>query len=193
MTCQNSYLQRISKNGSYNRYYIERFMGMRCAPDLLLHRMYPNAKEVTESFGCYEAAINNLSYSPSDKVNVVCVGDGHTPRTAAMFAFRSSWNTYSIDPELRERTSWNRINRLTRITKRIQDAPLSFSEPTVIVHCHAHVKVEDSLKQIKAPNRSVITMECCVPQYLNGVKPDIEYVDNCVWTPCNRIKIWKNV
>jgi hypothetical protein len=190
MKCKNSYLQKISKNGTYSRYYIERFMGMSCAVDLLSHKMYPNAKEITESFGCFEAVVNNLPYDRDDKVNVVCVGDGHSPRTAAMFAFRSPWDTYSIDPVLRQKGHWKQIKRLETINKRIQDVNLTFKDPTVIVHCHAHVKIEDSLKSISAPKISVISMECCVAQFIDKRKPDLEYTDHAVWTPCNRIKIW---
>lgn len=191
MKCKNSYLHKISKSKRYNKYYIERFLGMDCAVDLLAHKMYPNAKEITESFGCFEAVVNNLPYGKNDKVNVVCVGDGHSPRTASMFAFRSPWNTYSVDPVLRNRTSWNQIKRLKVIPKRIEEVELKFDDPTVIVHCHAHVKVEDSLKSVVAPKVSVVSMECCVKQFISNRNPDVEYEDDCVWSPANRIRIWQ--
>ena len=194
MSCQNSYLQKISRDKNYSSYYIQRIFGMKCLADMSILELYPNAKEVTESYGCFEAVVNNFNYDLKDpNVNIVCVGDGHTPRTAAMFAFRSRWATYSIDPELRSRTTWNRINRLKRISKRIQEVSLEFEEPTIIVHCHAHVKIEDSLRSIKSPELSVVSMECCVGQYIRRIEPDIVYKDNCIWTPKNEIKIWKNV
>lgn len=190
MKCKNSYLSKISKGKAYNKYYIERFIGMDCAADMLAHKLYPNAKEVTESFGCFEAAVNNLPYDRKDKANVVCVGDGHTPRTAAMFAFRSPWNTYSIDPVLRDRASWKKIKRLNVIPKRIQEVELKFEDPVVLVHCHAHVKIEESLQQIKAPKISVVSMECCVSQFISKREPDLKYKDECVWSPVNEIRIW---
>lgn len=190
MKCKNSYLQKISKNGNFSRYYIERFLGMSCAVDLLAHKMFPNAKEITESFGCFEAAVNNLNYGRQDNVNVVCVGDGTSPRTAAMFAFRSPWQCHSIDPAMRNKGSWVSINRLKIYSKKIQDVKLEFDSPCILIHCHAHVTLETSLKSIKAPKISIVSMECCVRQYLNK-EPDIKYNDNAVWSKCNEIKIWE--
>lgn len=194
MTCQNSYLQKISKNGNYSRYYVERFIGMKCAVDLLSLRMFPNAKEVTESFGCFEGVVNNIEDDlKNEEINIVCVGDGHTPRTAAMFAFRSNWNCYSVDPVLRPTNASYRVNRLKTYSKRIEDVKLSFDSPTIIVHCHAHVSIPRSLAQISAPKLSVLAIECCVSQRIDGVKPDIEYVDNCIWSKKNTVRIWKNL
>lgn len=191
MKCKNSYLHKISKNNQYSRYYAERFFGMKCMVDMQILGMYPNLKESTESFGCFEAVVNNFDYTAKDNINIVCVGDGHTPRTAAMFAFRSPWTTYSIDPALKNKFRYNRIKRLSVISDKIENVNLELDKPTIIVHCHAHVKIETSLAHIKSPKTSVVSMECCVKQFIQNKPPDIEYNDNCIWSPCNRIKIWK--
>ena len=103
-----------------------------------------NAKELSESFGCFNAARTQLSehFKPDDprcfgwsKCNVlqwsgmcaegaesadthlpplpmphsvllVAVGDGLTPRTAALFAFRTQWTCVAINPLMVEPEAW---------------------------------------------------------------------------------------
>ena len=72
--------------------YLNSLVNLRCGPDMLLLRLFPNAKEVTESFGAYEAVAKHLRDFPRKDPNIrlVVVGDGHTPRTAATFAFSAA-------------------------------------------------------------------------------------------------------
>lgn len=85
--------------------YVDEFLGLRCAPELLEMRLFPNGKEITESMSAYSAARKYVSCLPGfalndPNVSVICVGDGHQPRTATLFAMRTAWSTYSVDPLL---------------------------------------------------------------------------------------------
>jgi len=180
-------------NGNNKRYkgrYINRFMGMKAAPDMLIRGLFPNAKEITESFGAIEAT-KYLPVSWKDDIAMVCVGDGHAPRTGAVFAFSSKWDCYSVDPQLRQK-DWN-VDRLTCKRFKIEDVWLSFDKPCVIVMVHSHARVEDTLRAIKAPIRHLIAIECCVPLNVPNIAPDISYNDESIWSPKNEVKIWKNV
>ncbi|EEY62651.1 uncharacterized protein PITG_14429 [Phytophthora infestans T30-4] len=95
--------------------YLNEFVGkLHCAPALLQHGLFPDAKEVTESMALFNAVrryIEPKSEEESLKINgkhdgIVVVGDGNTPRTAAMFAFRMrGWKCYSVDPAMEKGTS----------------------------------------------------------------------------------------
>lgn len=174
--------------------YLERFLRFKCSPDLLLLKLFPNIKEITESFGLYDAVVNHHKhFNRNDNVNVVVVGDGSTPRTAATFAFMSRWKCLSIDPNFRKE-DWP-IDRLKCYKSRIQDLQeFNFgSTPTVLVLPHTHVIIQECLKKIKAVNLSVVAMECCMPLRIKEVPPDIEYVDKQILSPKNTIRIWKGI
>ena len=177
-------------NQKYKGRYINRFMGMKAAPDMLCRGLFPNAKEITESFGAFEA-IKHLPVDFKDDVAVVCVGDGHTPRTGAVCAFSTKWDCYSVDPLLRLK-EWD-IKRLTCKRFKIQDTFLEFDKPCIIMMVHAHVRVNETLPYIKAPIRHLITMECCVSLDHKDAVPDEDYKDDNIWSPMNRVRVWKNV
>lgn len=75
-----------------------------------LNSRYPNDKEVTEAMAAYvhteKAIMPHMTESPSQgalRDVILCIGDGSTPRSAALFALHfPSWECYSIDPQLRE-------------------------------------------------------------------------------------------
>lgn len=174
----------------YHSYYINRFISMNCAVDMLRLGLFPNAKEITESYGAFEALCRFPEYDVKNPtINIVCVGDGTTPRTAATFAFRTKWNCYSIDPLLKH---VNGIHRLQQYRKKIEECSFTFDTPTIICCVHSHAKLKECLKSIRAPELSIISIPCCVPQYLD-VEPDIEYKDSNIWSPENTVKIWKRL
>ena len=84
--------------------YLDEFIKLKCSPDLLKSNLFPNAKEITESMGVYNAVRRNLQkeYSlASPDICCLVIGDGHVPRTASLFAMRTRWTVFSIDPKLR--------------------------------------------------------------------------------------------
>jgi hypothetical protein len=162
----------------------------------MMLELFPNAKEVTESFGCFRAIHQYLhgKYVDLQDPDVVCVvvGDGTTPRTAATIAFRSKWWTYSIDPILKTDKRYH-INKLTMIQGKIQDQELDFpGKKVVIILPHAHVTVPDCLRHIKGAERYVIALPCCTDPNMDRA-PNQTYLDFGIFSPQNRIMIWKKV
>ena len=84
--------------------FVDRFLRWECGRHLLGLGLFPDAKEISESVACLQAVLEHCAqhaFSPaSGDTLVVCVGDGRTPRTAALVAMRSRWDCVSIDPAL---------------------------------------------------------------------------------------------
>jgi len=174
--------------------YINELVGCSCFPDLLALKIFPNAKELTESAAAYNAVRHRLKqYDLKDPtVSVVCVGDGCTPRTASMFAFRSAWTCYSVDPNLKGGKWESAIQRLHVVKSKIEHWSGHF-EKVIIVAVHSHARLEDSATHVTSNgNRSFVAIPCCVKQTLWGIAPDVEYIDKGIWSPENKVKIWRN-
>lgn len=170
-------------------YYINRFIALNCAGELLNRKLFPNAKEITESFAAFKAIIEYIPYNrKTDKVQVVCVGDGHTPRTGALISMLTSWNVISIDPVMRIK-DYN-IKRLELIKAKIEDVQLEYDCPVIIVCVHSHAKLTDCLKSIKANERYIITIPCCVPSDLTA-DPIESYIDNDIDSEKRKVEIYK--
>ena len=101
---------------SHSRYFTE-LLKLACGPELVRLRLFPDAKELTESFAANNAARSFLyprvagrrRVDPADAaVTCVAVGDGNTPRTAALFAFLTRWQCVAVDPEMVEWREWEK-------------------------------------------------------------------------------------
>merc|ERR1719242_515792 len=116
--------------------YIDEFLSLKCAEDLIAHKIYPNGKEITESFSVLHALRTYLNASSKDlssdwdyhfensKVTAVVIGDGATPRIASLLCFITKWNAvYSVDPmlKIKNNKSWNRIRHLQCKRSKIED------------------------------------------------------------------------
>lgn len=181
----------FTKNKKYGpTYYINRFFSLKCSADLLANQLFPNAKEITESFAAFEATkyLDDEFDWKNPDVNVVCVGDGVKPRTAATFALRTKWNCHSVDPILRNR-SYN-IKRLNLYPSKIEDITLQFDTPTLICCVHSHAKLSHCIQSIKAPKVNIINLPCCFQSDLPFL-PCIEYKDDQIWSEKNLMQIWK--
>jgi len=173
--------------------YLGEFITLKAAPDMIALGLFPNGKEISESFGAFEAVRYRLQeFALTDpNVTVVCVGDGATPRTGATFAFRSAWKAISVDPVLRGGTRrWAAIDRLTVMAERIQDVRIS-ARRVVIVAVHSHVRLPECLPSIDAGELAIVAVPCCVPLELDRA-PDLEYEDRAMLTPCRTVKIWRS-
>lgn len=179
------------------RRYVDGLFKLSCGPDLLALRLYPNTKELTESAAAYAAvAYGDLGLDRADdSVHVFCVGDGGTPRTGAMFAFRSAWGVTSIDPALKRDGTWPGIARLRCISAKIEDAAdLPVPRVAVIVAVHSHAPIPACLEKIKATEaRHVIAIPCCVPLEVPGHEPISDEDDFGILSPKRRVRVWKNV
>lgn len=178
--------------------YIARFMAWNSAPDLLEMKLFPNIKEIGESmsmFYCVESLLMNWDpYLRENRgksnVNVVVVGDGHRPRTAAVFAFSTKWNIISIDPEMKSTEC--PIQRLTCFDKKVEDVPdYDFGEePCIIIYPHSHAPVQVGWDKFQSTRKWLIKMECCTKDKLD--LPYYAFRDTNAITQANQIFIWCN-
>lgn len=179
--------------------YMNEFIGQyKSAADLLALGIYPDAKEITESMAAFSAVRKYLKqYDPQDpKVTLVSVGDGKQPRTAALFAFKTKWNCISIDPglDLTKIGTWeNKIKRLTCIPQKIEDLSTIYCKKVVIVAVHSHASMRETLNIVQGEERSLITVPCCIKWGKGFPRPSKEFLDSGIWSPKNRVKVWKNI
>lgn len=174
--------------------YLMEFVTLSCAPDLLAMRVFPNGKEISESFGAFSAVRWRLpEFDLKDpSVNVVCVADGCTPRTGATFALRSNWQVYSVDPLMKGGTRrWSAIRRLTTVATKIEDFSLE-ADNIIVVAVHSHANLKASIANLKAKRMAVVAIPCCVNLDLD-VKPTRVYQDKGIISPCRTVKIWSNL
>ena len=178
--------------------YLQRFLSLNSAADMLEKRLFPTSntlKEVAESMSMFYAVSEKImSWDTSidrnmDNINIVVIGDGHTPRTAALFAYMTKWKCFSVDPEFRKE-EYN-IKRLTLSKSKIEDVSYDFGdEVTIIILPHSHAPVQKCWDNIKSNKKWLIKMECCTRDKLNI--PAYFYKDKYAITPANEIYIWSN-
>src|SRR3989338_4278405 len=101
------YYQSIQPHHTHSEnrlFYFDRLCVSAQYPPLLNMKLFPNGKEITESFSSYYSIRDFLEYSKRLDIisdgNVICyvIGDGNVPRTAAVFASATNWRVLSIDP-----------------------------------------------------------------------------------------------
>ena len=170
--------------------YLNEFISLRCAPEFLIRDIFPNAKEITESMACFNAIrkyikVKNFNNKNFNLFDVAC---GSTPRTASLFAFLTQWICTAIDPKLKNEI-YN-IKKLKTYKYRIEDCEFKTESTTIIIACHSHVKLDIINKQIKAPRKIFVSIECCKPLFLTGHKPVKVYEDYGIHSPKREIKIW---
>ena len=174
--------------------YIDEFLRLGCAPELIELKLFPTAKEITESMAAFQAVINyipEISLKDPD-INLISIGDGVSPRTSGLFAFRSKLNCVSVDPQLRVEKYSGLIKRVSLIKTRAENLNIE-CDTAIIVAVHSHANLEKSAAKIKAKRKFVIAIPCCKPQLMGAINPTIVYVDDGIHSPCRAIYIWKNV
>lgn len=187
------------------------------------------SQEMAESMSAFDAVreylhVHNKSHEQQDgilsfkdpNVLLLAVGDGVTPRTAAMFAFRTSWRCVSIDPMMRS-GAWDNITNLKAYKSKVEDMTVSVSsepfERVVVVMWHCHVSIADSLRCLEFDNQkwnvkdkarsamlrervSLVTCACCnydgVQKCMpDGSSADEEYEDIGVPGLMRTVRVWK--
>lgn len=175
--------------------HVSEFISLRCAPDYLAAGLLPRGtalKELTESMAAFAAVRRHVGQERlgDPTVRVLDVGCGHAPRTAALFAFRTRWQTTAIDPELR--LQWEgRVRRVECVRGRVQDFRFTAAGLLVVTMVHAHVGVIDTLRAVDAPTVLLVAMPCCVPLELPGRPPSAEFADFACLSPQRTVKIWE--
>jgi hypothetical protein len=175
----------------------------KSAGDMLILGIFPDAKEITESFGAFNAVrtkLKKLYDLNNPNITLISVGDGRTPRTATLFAFKTKWQCLSVDPNLNQDKIplWeSKVHRLHCIPKKVEDLTkfdwcFNEYESAVIVAVHSHAPLGAILNKIKAEQRSLVSIPCCVPHNYNKTK-HIEYIDAGINSPKNLVKVWKTI
>ncbi|KAL4172613.1 hypothetical protein KRP22_007777 [Phytophthora ramorum] len=189
--------------------YLNEFVGkLHCAPALLQHGLFPDAKEVTESMALFNAVRRYIEPTSKGEAvdengkhdGIVVVGDGNTPRTAALFAFRMrGWKCYSVDPAMEKGTSerskgWADVSNLVVVRNKIENVRIALRK-AIVVLVHAHVTLDQALSAVQAEQVcGVVTLPCCnwygQQEKLFGRGPDLVYDDFSVLSDHREIRLW---
>lgn len=169
--------------------YLNALLGSKAGARLVVAGLFPNVKEVTESYAARQALrFFQDDFPPGDPdIVLVAVGDGTTPRTAATFATTTAWRCHSVDPRLRD-SHWA-IDRLTVHRCRVEDVAFEASR-AVLVMVHAHVDARTALRSVNAADILVIALPCCV-QHQISAKPTLQYRDTNIGSPQNEVVLWR--
>ena len=172
--------------------YLDQFVRMRCAPDILASKVFPNAKEITESLAAWNAVRKHLGveWLRRDDVALLDVGAGHTPRTALLAAHLSRWSCHAIDPHM-NLTGGLRAERVMRVRCLIQryrfDGPQRYA---VVLAVHSHAPLLDSILACgQAVPLLLVAMPCCTPLELPE-PPTAEYQDWGVHSERRTVRVW---
>lgn len=184
-------------------------------------------QEMAESMSAYSAVRDHLygmdqsgnslkervSYNDRNII-LIAVGDGCTPRTAALFAFRTQWTCISVDPAMRS-GPWHAVSNLTTIQARIQDTSITVSDEqrAIVIMWHAHVSIREALsclviegakfdvssvRDSAALRTKVALVSCACCNYderqkemPDGSEPDVEFEDIAVPSLMRAVRVWK--
>lgn len=202
--------------------YLDQFLQLKCAPDLITMGLFPNSKEITETFAIWTALRRHifpqLSTSSMDNRQnaIIVVGDGMTPRTAALCAYltKGAWQCYSVDPMLQYDTyadttfinrrsittadhckQWQSIKGLRMARAKIQTVSIQCRQ-AIVVMMHAHVAIEDAVAAVDASEGivGIVTCPCCqwapFQQEWLGQAPHQQYTDLRLLSVKNQMNVW---
>lgn len=205
--------------------YLEEFYNLACHIDVLqffnnYKRTSKIHKELTESIGCYKAAVEMMNLDVSQERLVFIIGDGKFARTASVFAHMTKWTCVSIDPQLDiewfnkyslyKNSVGQNIRRLECINSKIEDANIDYEkfknfDNILLVFPHSHATIKSSvakLSTIFTEDRTfdMINMPCCVEvpsnfraQRFVKYSEYMSYCDTNVISPKNTVHCWKNL
>jgi len=175
--------------------YMDEFVKLTCAPDMILANIFPNAKEITESFALFSAIrkLKKVLDLKDPEIRCLVIGDGSTPRTAATVAFRSSWVCYSVDPNLRSKDNWCKIKRLEVFPCLHSEFDYSLlrGRTVIVLHPHSHAPFHEVYAMVDkvASKHYHIAMPCC-DELCAPKPPTFSYDDNGVHSPKRSIFVW---
>lgn len=179
-----------------NTEHLNRFIRMDCSSLLLKNKIYPNIKEITEAVGIFAAYQKYVLPFIKDtrECQVICIGDGKTPRVAALFACLTKHDCFSIDPTIS--TSRYTIERLTVIIRKIEDVALpkyNVDGEVILIFPHSHAPVKDTWERFNFSRKFLINMPCCFHGDTPEELPYKSYHDPAILSKHNQISIYSNV
>ena len=174
-------------------HYLDQFIKLKCASDLLKLGIFPNAKEISESIAALTAVRKALGAPRfgDDKVLLLDVGSGVTGRTGVLFAHLTRRTCLSIDPRLRK-DSLAGVTRWQGIKSMIEEFIAPPEWPLVIAVCvHSHAPLQAVWEAIKGPREKVVvSIPCCVPQSIQGLEPTTSRNDWGIWSEKREVRVW---
>ncbi len=190
-----------------NLQYLQFLWNKKAFIELMLLKVFPDPKEVTESVASYFHIQNHLKIHPGDDKTVVfVVGDGSYPRTAALLAKISNWTTISIDPAMQKciQKSSNiqkKIDKLSFVPDFIENYQLSqelldkFDKAVVLmIHSHADNKItfEKTLVPFIEKNKTVgiIDIPCCFHKTFCSCS--LQFSDEQILSSKNQVFVYTN-
>ncbi|CAF4009531.1 unnamed protein product [Rotaria sp. Silwood2] len=209
----------------YHLEYLDEFLQLRCVSDLISMGLFPNAKEITETFAIWSAlrryifpqlSTSTTSSIDNDRNAIIVVGDGMTPRTAALCAYltKELWQCYSIDPMLQYDTyvdmtfinrrsittvdhckQWKSIRGLRMVRAKIQTVSIKCRK-AIVAMMHAHVTIEDAIAAVDASEGiiGIVTCPCCkwapYQEEWLGQTPHYQYTDLRLLSAKNQMNVW---
>ena len=196
------------KNWGYTD-YLDGYFSLSSFGDLARLRLFPGAKDVSESWGALKAAQRTLKAGGSrGRVKCVSIGDGSTPRTACLAAFlEPKWETVSVDPCLI--SEWEGegpkgVKRLQGVRGTVEKWMEGWKKEVgwdklvvFMVHSHARLTGTCDITEIRArydyPETVLVNMPCCPGFGVEkdvGRRPEVVYEDYCVFSDKRRIEMW---
>lgn len=181
--------------------YINRFISQNSSADMMGMELFPNVKEILESYSFLYLVEEKLSkwdnniQKSNPNIHCIVVGDGTKPRTAATMCFNTKWKVWSIDPELRIELQWEEhIRNLSCVDEKIQDVWVNQGEPEVVLIFlpHSHAPVQECWNNIYKdhPNKWLVKLECCTKDELPW--EHFVFKDKYLMSSANKFKIWNN-
>ncbi|KAB8040517.1 hypothetical protein GCL60_00965 [Silvanigrella paludirubra] len=183
--------------------YIDFFLKLKSAAKLIDTGFYPNAKEISETQGAFEAVRHKLKLDYNDEsIAILVVGDGYNPRTGYYIANMTKWTIFSIDPAMER--DYNKIlekindkKNINIIAKKIEDCSLNLNsfQKIVLLFVHSHASLKETINSIQInPNSELhaVSMPCCFDDDL-GIPYDITYDDPYVISVHRSLFIYKNI
>ncbi|CAF1425601.1 unnamed protein product, partial [Adineta steineri] len=170
----NEHSHNEKSSNHYPLEYLDQFLQLICAPDLITMGLFPNAKEITESFAqCY-------SIDPLLQYD-----------TYADITFSNRRSLTTID----QCKEWKNIKGLRMTRAKIQTVSIQCRK-AIIVMMHAHVTIEDAINAVDASEGiyGVVTCPCCkwapYQEECFQQTPHEQYIDKRLLSAKNQINVW---
>lgn len=194
--------------------YLDKLFALDCFPELVARRVFPSAKDVTESYAAINAIQRHSTLDAavlaSRRVMCIAVGDGCSPRTAALASYLTGWDCVSVDPNMHGRwlggVGTEGIERLQchALTWDAYAHSLVRSAPTAVdalvllcVHSHhrfgaGEASVAEVRRALGNPPTAMASIPCChTYSHVHDVGPaDLSYEDWGIFSAKRVVNVW---
>lgn len=184
--------------------HVSHFLQLNSAVDLLplfQHSQHTLVKDIALAWSLFQAVVNNLrNDTRKGKVRIVVIGEGHTAKIGALFAYMTKWNVISISDKFgTDPTCGVRVDRLQTFGTSIDNISVTdFDEHLIIIMPHTNVEVDKVLDKLRSTRyRSLVLVPPSnYDPYRNFPqtnKMPLVYRDGKMLTEENRVVIYKKI